>query len=284
MNSRDLVRKFFRRQTVERVPLLPLAYYQASRIDGAPAEELIGEPPRLARAVLGLSKLLLADCVTVRLDSAVLTAFGFDLSWPVVDGPPVAAGEGVIADSAMLAGLAEPLLSTITAVKAELRGEKPVLAVVPGPVALSDRLGGADETAVAALIRGLADAVCKGGAEILVIEDDATDEARLKRLAGPIVNTARYYSASVVLSLGQPVKERLADALLLPAGMAAGAPGPMLPGILLSGGALADGDARAAIAARVAETKPFVSLDDASMVGREVSAILSGLGAVLGRG
>lgn len=288
MNSRDLVRKFFRRQPVERVPFLLAAFYQASRIDGAPAEELIGEPPRLSRAVIGLSRLLQSDSVAFCLESAVHAACGVDLSWPLADGAPVVAdgAEPGPPDADTLLALAAPLLTTIAAAKAELRGEKAVLAAMPGPAMLADWLGGeAAEAGVAAALRALAEAACKAGAEILVIEDDPADEARLKHLAGPIVNTARYYSATVVLSVAQPVREGFADAQLVPADAIDPPPAGALFGLRLTDADLRDPARRKALAGRIAggDGRIFVSLGDAAMIGREVPEVLSGLNQVLGR-
>ena len=197
MNGRDLVRRFFRRQPVERVPFLPIVFYQAARIDGAPASELIGEPPRLTRAVVELSRLLGSDSAAVRFESAVFAACDIDLVWPASDGPPVpdATASSGAPDTAALLGIADPLLQTIVSVKAELRGARSVVAVTPGPLRLAERHGSAEgEGAIVAALRALVDAACKAGAEIIVIEDDLLqDEARFEaarrshRQHGPVL-------------------------------------------------------------------------------------------------
>jgi hypothetical protein len=268
---------------VERTPFLPIAFYQASRIDGAPAEELTGEMPRLSRAVIELSRLLRSDGVAVRLDSAVAAACGADVSWPSPDGPPAwdLAG-GNPPDAAALVTIAEPLTGCIAAVKAELRGDRPVIAVMPGPAALSAALGGAHEAAAGAALRALADAACKAGAEILVIEDDpAGDDGRLKRLAAPIVNTARYYTASVVLSVPRAVPERIADAQLL--SVDAFLALPDAAGALPSADRLFDAAARRQMADRLVASPGFLSLDDRAMMGREMPEVLSALAEILKR-
>lgn len=290
MNGRDLVRRLFRRQPVERVPFLPVVFYLAARIDGAPARELIGEPPRLSRAVIELSRLLGSDSVAVRLESAVFAACGIELAWPSPDSPPVSDAAAVpnTPDAAALVAIAEPLLQSIVSVKAELRGAKSVIAVAPGPARLARRVGNAEgEGAMVAALRALVDAACKAGAEIIVIDDDsAQDEARLKRLAGPIINTARYYSASVVLALPRAVKERIADALLLPASEAQAASLSVPCGILPAAVEFADTGRLKALSERIAQAPAgvFVSLDDAAVHGREMSDILAGVAELLRRG
>lgn len=287
MNSRDLVRRYFRRQPVDRIPFLPVAFYQAARIDGAPASELIDEPPRLARAAIELSRLIASDAVAVRLEAAVYAHCGLDYVWPAPDDSPAIAGHASgMPDAAGLVAGAGHLLATVAAIKGELRGEKQVLAVVPGPAALSRRFGDeAAQTAAAGAIRALADAVCKAGAEIVVLEEAGSDdEARLKRLAGPIVNTVRYYSAAVILSVPRPVGSRIADALLVPAGAAsppAGAPF----GMFAPRTALTDQAARAELAGRVASRKGeiFLALDDAAMAGVEFPDIAAAASELLGR-
>lgn len=289
MQGRDLVRKFFRRQPIERAPFLPTAFYQAARIDGAPANELIGQPPRLSRAIIELSRLLQSDAVAVRLESAVHTACGIEPAWPTPDGAPVVdAGQAQNhPDVSTLLALAEPLLITIGSVKAELRGEKPVIAVVPGPIALAERLGGAlGEAAAVAALRSLADAACKAGAELLVVEEaDADDGQRLKRLAGPIVNTARYYSASVVLTRPSVFNDRLADAQLLPGHAFDGAPAGMLLGLAPTGREFTDESRRSDLIDLFGTRagSAYLSLDDEAMAGREIPDVLSVLAEFLHR-
>jgi hypothetical protein len=289
MNGKNLVHRYFRRQPIERVPFLPITFYQAARIDGAPAGELIGEPARLSRAVIELARLLGADSATVRLESAVFAACGIELAWPFPDGLPIPAqapSSGVVDAIDLVAGAA-PLLETVASIKAELRGALAVVAVAPGPVGLARRLGGADrEPVIAAALRALVDAACRAGAEIVVIEDDHQgDEVRLKRLASPIINTARYYSASVILATPQSVSAQIADALLLPAHAAPPTSAGVRYGILPTPHEFKDPATRSALSERIAQaTKSiFVSLDDAAMQGREMSDIAVGISDILRR-
>jgi hypothetical protein len=283
MNGRDLVKRFFRRQPTDRIPFLPVAFYQASRIDGAPGEELIAEPPRLCRAVIELSRLIGSDGVAVRLDGAVLAACGADVAWPDRDGPPE--GEpGSPPDASALLSIAEPLVTSIGALKAELRATKPVVAVMPGPAALSAKLGADHEAAVGAALRALADAVCKAGAEVLVIEDDpGGDAARFKRLVAPIVNTGRYYSASIVVSSPSPIADRLADGQIVPATAFAGVTAQSATGALADAEALFDAAIRARVAASLAASSGFLSIDDRAMMGREMAEITPAIDTLLGR-
>lgn len=283
MNGRDIVKRFFRRQPTDRIPFLATAFYQASRIDGAPGEELIVEPPRLCRAVNELSRLIGSDGVAIRLDSAVLAACGADVAWPDRDGPPE--GEPTSPpDAPALLSIAEPLVTSIGALKAELRGSKPVVAVMPGPAVLSARLGAEHEAAVGAALRALADAACKAGAEVLVIEDDpAGDTARFKRLVAPIVNTGRYYSASVVLATPVFIAERLADGQILPATAFAGAPPQAAAGAQADAATLFDADGREKLRQSLLASSGFLSMEDRAMIGREVPEVTAALDALLGR-
>jgi hypothetical protein len=283
MNGRDLVKRFFRRQPTDRIPFLPIAFYQASRIDGAPGEELIAEPPRLCRAVIELSRLIGSDGIAVRFDGAVLGACGADLSWPNRDGPP--AGEPTSPpDAAALTAIAEPLIESIAALKAELRGAKAIVAVMHGPAALSARLGVEHEAALGAALRALADAACKAGAEVLVVEDDpGPDAARFKRLVGPIVNTGRYYTASVVVSSPSAIPHRLADGQIVPSTAFPEAPALFTTGALADAEALFDVAARTQLAANLAAASGFLSIDDRAMMGREMADVTSAIDALLGR-
>jgi hypothetical protein len=283
MNGRDLVKRFFRRQPTDRIPFLPIAFYQASRIDGAPGEELIAEPPRLCRAVIELSRLIGSDGIAVRFDGAVLAACGADLSWPNRDGPP--AGEPTSPpDAAALTAIAEPLIESIAALKAELRGAKAIVAVMHGPAALSARLGVEHEAGLGAALRALADAACKAGAEVLVVEDDpGADAARFKRLVGPIVNTGRYYTASVVVSSPSAIADRLADGQIVPSTAFPEAPALFATGALADAEALFDVAARTQLAANLAAASGFLSIDDRAMIGREIADVTSAIDALLGR-
>lgn len=286
MNSRELVKRLFRRQPVEQVPFLPVAFYQASRIDGAPAAELIGEPQRLARAAIELSGLIGADAVPVRIEAPLCAACGLELTWPADDGAPLIAGAPAAAPDpgGVLSGAAT-ILEAVAALKGALRGQKPVLAVLPGPLAFAGRW--TDETGratAAAVLRGLADALCKAGAEIVVLdESDAVDEVQLKRLAGPVVNTIRYYSASAILSVPEPLSARIAEAQLLPGGAPLPAPGATL-GLAATRAGIIDPAARDILAATIAGRRGevFLSLDDRAMAGIEMPDIADAVATLTG--
>jgi hypothetical protein len=288
MNSRDLVKRFLRRQPAERAPFLPVAFYQASRIDGAPAAELIGEPQRLARAAIELSGLIGADTVSVRLEAPLCAACGLDLAWPADDDAPLIEGTPTSPpDAAGVLSAAGPILEAVAAIKGVLRGQKPVLAVLPGPLAFAGRWDDeAGRAGAGAALRGLADALCKAGAEIVVLEEtDAVDEMQLKRLAGPVVNTIRYYSASTILAVPAPLTARIADALLLPGGAPLPPPGTLL-GLAATRTEMTDATARdllgATIAGRPGEV--FLSLDDSAMAGIEMPDIAGAVAGLTGDG
>src|SRR5262249_47662915 len=162
---------------------------------------------------LDMQQLLQTDVVTVKLGSAIQVASGADLentvvgpTNPLTSVPPL---EAVIR-------AAEPLIDTIRRLAADLKRRIPLLAVIPGPVGLTAGLDG-DVSQIAAVLRALVEAACKAGASLILFDeaDGAAADPSFARLAAPIVNTARYYTASVVVSGTPALPKTLADGLLV---------------------------------------------------------------------
>jgi hypothetical protein len=207
------VGEFFRTGRASRPPLITTLFYRAAALEGVAVEDLLFDPARLARALLDQQRLFATDVVTVKLAAAIHLAAGRDLGDADPEtGPRFAALDAVPSAEAVLA-VAAPLIDTIGRIAALVKPNLPVLAVVPGPAALARGLDGAAASATARVLRVLVEAACKAGAGLVQIEDVAGEADA--RLAGPTVNTARYYTAQVIVA-GDPTAPRaLADGVLL---------------------------------------------------------------------
>lgn len=206
-----------------RPPLLPLAFYHASRLDGGPAEVLTRDPTRLTRALVDQQRLLGVDGVAVRIDAAFLAeAAGIPVSWSPA-GPAAqwdaAGGRPWPPDT----GQREPVAGLVEVIRRlgiQMRKQVPVLAVLPGPAGLCRRMSPHRQDALGetvSLVRGLAEEACRAGAEVVLLEEaEDADGERIAAAAEPICNTVRYYNAFSVLCAPAPPAGSAADALLLP--------------------------------------------------------------------
>ncbi len=210
MSSRQLVRAFFRGAPCPRPPLLPLAFYHASRLDGTAPNLLAQDPTRLTRSLRDQQSLLDVDCVCVRFDAAFLAeSAGAQVDWSPA-GPAIqwaSPRANPWPPDALSNGPVTVLLEVIRRLKIELRRQIPILAVIPGPMGLCggdclDRPDLLPETVD--LTRMLAEAVCKAGAEVVLLEETAGVE-EAAGVAEPVFNTVKYYNAFSLLQ---------ADALL----------------------------------------------------------------------
>lgn len=266
----SLVRDYLRTGRAQRPPLITTLFRHAAALNGVEPADLTGDPARLTRALLDMQQLLQTDVVTVKLGSAIQVAGGADPE-SAVAGPMnplsfVPPPEAVVA-------AAESLIDTIRRLAADLKRRIPLLAVIPGPVALTVGLDG-DVSQIAAVLRALVEASCKAGASLILLDEanGAAADPSFARLAAPIVNTARYYTASVVVSGTPALPKTLADGLLVDA---AGLP-RIAKGqrrglrVYLN---RAD-DAAATLAQYPSATDAiFISVDDASLEGLTVEAI-----------
>jgi hypothetical protein len=207
------IRDYLRTGKASRPPLITTLFRHAAVLNGVELAELLGDPARLTRALLDMQRLLQTDVVTVKLGSAIQVASGADMENAVAGTvnplPFVPQLEAVIA-------AAEPLLDTIRRLAADLKKRIPLVAVIPGPVVLTAGLGG-DNPQIAAVLRALVEGACKAGANVILFDEanGAAADPSFARLAAPIVNTARYYTASVVVSGTPALPKTLADGLLV---------------------------------------------------------------------
>lgn len=225
-SSRELVRAFMRGASCPRPPLLPLAFYHASRLDGAPAEFLLRNPTRLTRALVDQQRLLGVDGVAVRIDAAILAEpAGVPVSWSPTG--PVAhwekAGGCAWPPDPGRRGPVTALMEVIHRLQNELQKQVPIVAVLPGPLGLSrqaarDPNGKLGETVH--FLCGLAEEACRAGAEVIVLEEtaDAKEAEPIAAAAESICNVVRYYNAFSVLYAPAPPPRSAADALLWPPG------------------------------------------------------------------
>ena len=228
MTSRRLVRAFFRDAPCPRPPLLPLAFYHAARLDGSPPNLLLQDPTRLTRALADQQRLLGADCVTLRLDAALLAEpAGIPVHWSPAGPAAQWAATGECEWPPPDPWLRPPvsnLLEVIRRLRIQLRKEAPILAVLPEPVSLC-RLARADSREKAektiGLVRGLAEEACRAGAEVVVLEEAGGEEGEkiqtgeITAATESICNTVRYYNAYSVLCASRNPARNAADALLL---------------------------------------------------------------------
>lgn len=230
MNSRLLLRNFVRGGPCARPLLMPLAFHHAHRIDGAPFEDLLGDPARLTRALLDQHRLLGTDALAVH--------FG-------------------------LPSIAAPFLEDVTRrLSHELRRETPVLAVLPGPARLAASGSGETSEDCIQRLREIVEGACKSGAEAILIDEDQTgwDEEVIRRHLAPLLNTARYYNAAGFVAAPTPPRERLGDGVLLPETMDAGIAADRRVGLRVPASCFADDEASTRFAAAVAARRHAVFL------------------------
>ena len=291
MSSRQLLRNFVRGRPCARPPLLVAAFYHAARIDNVDFAALLRDPTRLTRALLDQQRLLGTDAVAVRFDVALFAqAAGLDVDWsaavPAVDWSRVAEATWPPPVSAVEAAAA-PLVDVVGRLTQELRRQVPVLTVLPGPVSLA-RAGGGENTAeddASAVLREVADAACRAGAEAVLVEEAAAgwDDERMRERLAPITNTVAYYNAAAFVTAPKPPEGKLGDAVVLPAGTAPGSVSDSLRvGFTVPVRCFEDDDALRAFAAGVAgRTAPaFLTANDATLTSHPVErnvAVLSAL-------
>jgi hypothetical protein len=264
------VRDYLRTGKATRPPLITTLFRHAAVLNGVEPAELIGDAARLTRALLDMQRLLQTDVVTVKLGSAIQVASGADVESSVA-GPTnplsyVPPPEAVVA-------AAEPLIDTTRRLAADLKRRIPLLAVVPGPAALTAGLDG-DVSQIAAVLRALVEAACKAGANLILFEEasSAAADPSFARLAAPVVNTARYYTASVIVSGTPALPKTLADGLLVDAADLPRIAKGQRRGLRVDLNSVDDAAAALAQYPSAADAV-FISVDDVSLDGLTVEAI-----------
>jgi hypothetical protein len=264
------VRDYLRTGRASLPPLITTLFRHAAVLNGVEPEELIGDPARLTRALLDMQRLLQTDVVTVKLGGAIQAASGVDMQDAVAGSANplscVPQPEAVIA-------AAEPLIDTIRRLAADLKRRIPLLAVIPGPMALTAGLDG-EASQIAAVLRTLAEAACKAGASVILLDEAeaAAADPSFARLAAPIVNTARYYTASVVVSGTPSLPKTLADGLLVDAADLSRIAKGQRRGLRVDLNRVDDAVATLAQYPGAADAI-FISVDDASLEGLTIEAI-----------
>jgi hypothetical protein len=248
-------------------------FRQAAALNGVESAELIGDSARLTRALLDMQHLLQTDVVTVKLGSAIQVASGADLENAVAR--PINPLSFVPPPEAVVAA-AEPLIDTIRRLAADLKRRIPLLAVIPGPVALTAGLDG-DVSQIASVLRALVEAACKAGAGLIMFDEanGAAADLSFARLAAPVVNTARYYTASVIVSGTAALPKTLADGLLVDAADLPGIAKGQRRGLRVHLNRVDDAAAALAQYPSAADAI-FISIDDASLEGLTIETISSG--------
>lgn len=219
MNSNSLVRGFFRSGKTSRPVLLSTIFYYASRIDGAAIDELLGEPARLARALIEQHRFFGTDALTVRFDEPLFAAAaGHTVDWSL-PAPRITAvahsndSEWLSSPQQALAS-AQPLIDVIARVCAELRNEVAVMAVLPTPRRIM-RLAGTtpQDNRSVQVIRDLTDQVCKAGCKIVMLAADEA-EGDAGSSTSSIMNTARYFNTFTILDSEAVPEKHSADAIV----------------------------------------------------------------------
>jgi hypothetical protein len=193
-------------------------FYHASRIDGAGFDELINEPARLTRALIEQHRFFDTDTVCVRFDEAVFaTATGVTVDWsdpvPSLTAASVDPSNWLTSSQQALDSVA-PLIDVIGRIVAELRGDVPIMAVLPTPRRIMTPAGAAaDETRGVQIIRELTDQVCKAGCRIVELVAGEVETDTASSMAS-IVNTARYFNAFTILDSEAVPEKRTVDAIV----------------------------------------------------------------------
>jgi hypothetical protein len=239
---------------------------------------------RVRRAFLGAvpahrrdqHRLFGADAVAVRFDPVL---FARQASLPIDWASAIPAVEWDEADAddwppepEAAAIAATQLIDVVGRLAAELRREVPVMAVMPGPGRLAAPGAAADrEERATRLLRGLVDAICQAGANIVLLEEDGVESAAL---LAPIVNTIRYFNAAPILAVPGLPDKMPADAILLPAAAwQAADPAPRRCGVSIPADCVDDAakldDFRARL--RAAPAPVFLSMGDEVALGHQTA-------------
>jgi hypothetical protein len=266
---------YLRTGRAARPPLITTLFHHVAVLDGIEPAELIDDAARLTRALLDMQRLLQTDVVTVKLGSAIQVASGADVE-NAVAGPTKPLS--LVPPPETVAAAAEPLIDTISRLAADLKRRIPLLAVIPGPVALTAGLGD-DNSQIAPVLRALVEAACKAGASLILFDEanGAAADPSFARLAAPIVNTARYYTASVVVSGTPALPKTLADGLLVDASDLSRIPKSQRRGLRIDLHRVDDAAATLAQYPSAADAI-FISVDDASLEGLTIEAISAAFG------
>ena len=260
---------YFRTGKASRPPLITTLFDHAAALNGVSPEELMDDPAGLTRALLEMQQLFQTDVVTVKLARPIQMAAGID-----PDSAPTNAPLPFIPAPDVVVTAAAALIDTIMRLAAELMRRVPILAVVPGPVALTGGLSDADAAVAASTLRALVEAACKAGASLLLIDEDGGQAStpHFAQGAAQAVNTARYYAAKVILASDTAVPKILADGLLLPPGVPSPVAGGQRVGVRLT---IAQVGAAEANLAAMGDNTGFISIDDAAVAGQPIETLLA---------
>lgn len=264
------VKDYFRTGKATRPPLVTTLFDHAAALNGIEPAELIADPARLTRALLDMHRLLQTDVVTVKFGSVIHIASGAEPEDATVARKPLP----FVPEPGLVLSAAESLLDTTRRLSAELKRNLPVLACIPGPVALTAGLSDDEAAKVTAVLRGLIEAACKAGASLILFEeaDGVAANPAFARLAAPTVNTARYYTASVIVSDDPGVPKALADGLLVNAAVLPRIGKGQRRGMRIDLDQI--DNVEAVLAQHGSATDAiFMSVDDAALSGRPIEAI-----------
>lgn len=260
---------YFRTGRAPRPPLVTTLFDYAATLNGISPDDLIADPAGITRAMLEMHRLFQTDVVTVKLSRPIKMAAGIDpdADTTKVPLPDVPAPETVMPAVA-------PLIDAVTRLASELKRKTPILAVIPGPASLFGDLQHVDLPAVATLLRALGSAACEAGASLLLIDevDGQASTLRFAQAAAQAVNTARYYTAKVIVAGDSAAPKALADGLLLPAGLSPPAAAGQRIGFRLT---LEQCEKAEMHLAASSGRAGFISIDDAAVAAEPVETVLA---------
>lgn len=275
MSAAEL-RTFLRTGRADRPPLVSTLFYHAARLAGADMGELLADPARLTRALLDMHRLVPGDVVAVKLEAPFFAAAGLDPATGAGIGRSAFDGLGIVPEVGGIVQDAAPLLEVITRLAAELKRQVPVLAVLPGPLTV----GGDAPEAAAAALRTLVEQCCKAGAGMVLIDESVAPVTPdpFTKLVAPMVNTARYFSAPVIVACDQRLPKSAADAVLLPAtGVLAEKSLADRTGVTLGQALLiSEGEELAGLVQRAGPC--FLGIDDAAVAQLPVESLVAAFG------
>jgi len=238
--ARELQRMLFQGTPLPRPLLLPMVFSLGARIENVSLRAFLGNPTKITNAMRQLRGPLGADGITCYCDPFLeAEALGGTLEWKSEDGPPELRWPGRVLPDAIPSGLHVPeeavkggripvAVEVIRRLKALVRDELVLTAVITGPFTLAGRILRIDASQAnemehlhpaaielaAEMTTKVSSALVEAGANLLFVREETFPQFNpemceaWKAALEPAINVMRFYEAVPAVQLGSPASAR----------------------------------------------------------------------------